>query len=248
MYAVEFEKVSFAYAKEKILEHMIFRVTSGDFVALVGPNGAGKSTLIKLCVGLLTPTCGQIRVFGEPVVNSSSKLNIGYVPQNSLKDRSFPVTVEEVVAMGRVRALGMGRYLRKSDNKIVEDSLNLVEIGNLRKKIIGELSGGQQQRVLLARALATQPKLLVLDEPTAGVDTNAKENIYRHLKELNQNLGITILMVSHDVECVAQYANQIASIEKGLRYYGSSSGYCKKCDGQDIDVVEELKVGGFIHA
>ncbi len=248
MYAVEFEKVSFAYAKEKILEHMVFRVTAGDFVALVGPNGAGKSTLIKLCVGLLMPTCGQIRVFGEPVVNHPSKLHIGYVPQNSLKDRSFPVTVEEVVAMGRVRSLGMGRYLRKSDKKIVEDSLNLVEIGNLRKKIIGELSGGQQQRVLLARALATEPKLLVLDEPTAGVDTNAKENIYKHLKELNQNLGITILMVSHDVECVAQYANQIASIEKGLQYYGSSSGYCKKCDSQDIEVVEELKVGGFIHA
>lgn len=225
MYAFEFENVSFAYPGNTVLEHFMFKVNKGDFTAVVGPNGAGKSTLLKLCVGLLSPMEGQIKVLGEPIHQFKKWVKIGYVPQNALRDRNFPVTAEEVVSMGRVALAGIGKGLNKADRDRVEDSLKLVGMLDKRQSMIGELSGGQQQRVLIARALASDPEIMILDEPTAGVDSKAKESIYKLLKELNRDLGVTILIVSHDIECIAKYTSKVAQIDNGIRYYGSSEPF-----------------------
>lgn len=225
MYAFEFENVSFAYPQNTVLEHFMFNVNKGDFTAVVGPNGAGKSTLLKLCAGLLSPTEGQIKILGEPIHQFKKWVKVGYVPQNPLQDRNFPVTVEEVVAMGRVSLAGIGKGLKKMDYETIEASLRRVDMENKRHSMIGDLSGGQQQRVLIARALASDPEIMILDEPTAGVDTKAKESIYKLLKELNENLGVTILIVSHDIECIAKYTSKVAQIDNGIQYYGSSAPF-----------------------
>ena len=225
MYAFELEDVMFAYSHNVILEHFAFKVTQGDFVAMIGPNGAGKSTVLKLCVGLLKPTAGEIRILGEPVDQFRNWKQVAYVPQNPLRERSFPVTVAEVAAMGRVAALGMGRDLKKADREIVNHSLELVSMYAQRQDMIGRLSGGQQQRVMLARALAAQASVLVLDEPTTGIDSTATEAIYTLLQEQNTSLGTTILVVSHDVEGIAKYSGKVVKVDKGIEYYEAAETF-----------------------
>lgn len=228
MNAFEFENVSFAYPNHNVFSHLNLRIAVGDFVAIVGGNGAGKSTLLKLCVGALTPDCGQIRIFGLPVAAYRDWSKIGYVPQNPLRDKSFPITVEEIVAMGRIAGLGIGRRMRKGDRDIVTRALRLVGVDNLRSQMIGNLSGGQQQRVMVARALAAEPETLILDEPTAGIDAAGTEGIYSLLKSVNKDLGITVLLVSHDLERVARYAGTIANLDEGLNYYGAADRFCRR--------------------
>jgi len=221
MNAFEFENVSFAYSDHNVFTHINLKIAAGDFVAIVGGNGAGKSTLLKLCVGSLKPDCGQVKIFGQPVASYREWYKVGYVPQNPLRDKSFPTTVEEIVAMGRVARLGIGRRLGQADRDMIVRAMNLVGMGNMRSKIIGQLSGGQQQRVMVARALAAEPEVLILDEPTAGVDTTGSEEFYALLQSLHKDSGITVLIVSHDVDRMVKYANTIANFDQGLKYYGS---------------------------
>lgn len=227
MYAFELEDVMFAYPNNIVLDRLNFKVELGDFVAMIGPNGAGKSTVLKLCVGLLRPISGQVKILGEPVAAFRNWRRIAYVSQNPLRERSFPATVAEVVAMGRVAALGMGRDIRKEDREIIRQSLEWVGMYEHRRDIIGRLSGGQQQRVMIARALAAQAAILVLDEPTAGIDSAATDAIYALLRKLNSSLETTIVVVSHDVEGIAQYAGKVIKINKGVEYYGSSETFRK---------------------
>ncbi|HMM22371.1 MAG TPA: ATP-binding cassette domain-containing protein [Selenomonadales bacterium] len=238
MYAFELEDVMFAYPNNIVLDRLNFKVELGDFVAMIGPNGAGKSTVLKLCVGLLRPISGQVKILGEPVAAFRNWQRIAYVSQNPLRERSFPATVAEVVAMGRVAALGMGRDIRKEDREIIRQSLEWVGMYEHRRDIIGRLSGGQQQRVMIARALAAQAAILVLDEPTAGIDSAATDAIYALLRKLNSSLETTIVVVSHDVEGIAQYAGKVIKINKGAEYYGSSEtfrkpGICPKNKGRE---------------
>ncbi|EGO65875.1 metal ABC transporter ATP-binding protein [Acetonema longum] len=243
----ELENISFAYNQNVVVFNQIsFSVRQGDFVALVGPNGAGKSTLLKLCVGLLKPQSGQVRLFGEPVSRFDGWAKIGYVPQNPLKDRQFPVTVEEIVAMGRTALVGMGRSLRPEDKAGIDNALHLTGLNSYRHRMIGQLSGGQQQRAFVARALASRPEVLALDEPTAGVDALARDDLYSLLAELNAGKAVTIAIVSHDVDVISRYATQVACINHGVTYYGEPgrSGN-RTAQNQEIN---HVKAGNIVHA
>lgn len=248
MNVFELENVSFSYNQDvAVFDQLNFSVRQGEFVAIVGPNGAGKSTLIKLCVGLLKTQGGQVRLFGEPVSRFGGWAKIGYVPQNPLKDRQFPVTVEEIVAMGRTALVGMGRGLRPEDKAGIDDALHLTGLSSYRHRMIGQLSGGQQQRAFVARALASRPEVLALDEPTAGVDASARDDLYSLLAEFNRGKGVTVAIVSHDVDAVSRYATQVADINHGVSYYGEpGQPGCRTAPRQER--IHSVKAGNIAHA
>lgn len=219
VYDVKLSDVTFLYGSDAVLNKFSLTVEAGSFVAVVGPNGAGKSTLLKIIAGLLRPTHGVVTVAGRDITVSCQSGEVGYVPQIFARNAaSFPATVEEVVALGLVsgRAKRVGK---EAAHHIVTHMLELVGIENLRRKLIGELSGGQQQRVMVARALAGNPGLLLLDEPTSGVDQETSAKLFALLGELNQNLGITIIAVSHDIEKITRTATHVACINRGLCCY-----------------------------
>jgi zinc transport system ATP-binding protein len=220
MYDIKLTAISLAYGENVVLNDLSMAVAAGDFVAMVGPNGAGKSTIIKLIAGLIQPDCGQVTVAGKPVREALSAGEIGYVPQNFARNTAdFPATVEEIVALGLVRDRAR-QTTKDAVRHIVDHMLELVGLESVRRHRVGELSGGQQQRVMVARALAGTPRLLLLDEPTSGVDYDTSTKIYELLGQLNRNLGITVVAVSHDVDKVTQWANKAACINKGLCFYG----------------------------
>ena len=206
---VAINELCFSYGETPVLDRLSMVVEEGDFMGLLGPNGGGKTTLVKLILGLLKPTCGEINLFGTPQQKFRDWRLIGYVPQTATNfDRRFPISVEEVVSMG----------CDKPDKDAVNGALKKVDIINLAKRRIGELSGGQQQRAFIARALVSDPRLLILDEPTAGIDLESNDRFYSLLKDLNKS-GITILLVSHDVGTITQNANRVACIAGNLFYH-----------------------------
>lgn len=215
--------VSFAYNGEDVLSDVTLAIENGDFAAIVGPNGAGKSTLLKLAVGLLQPRCGEVflrNTEGRPL----SGKQIGYVSQNPAKiSHAFPATVYELVSMGRTAAKGFFSLFNKADRHIVQHVLELVDMWTYRDRLIGELSGGQQQRVYVARALAANPELLVLDEPTTGIDTEGRDRLYALLATLNKNLRVTVLLVSHDIDRVLRHAKNVICINGGITFHGPVS-------------------------
>jgi zinc transport system ATP-binding protein len=214
--ALEFNNVSFGYTESPVISGLTFNICRGDYAVLTGSNGSGKSTILRLTLGGCQATCGEIKLFNEPIHNFRQWSKIGYVPQNPLRDRSFPVTVEEIVAMGRVAVVGMGRSLGKTDRGAIDAAISAMHIGPIRHQLIGNLSGGQQQRVLVARALAAEAEFIILDEPTTGMDADARIELYTLLDAMQKKSGKTILMVSHEIEYVAQHASKIFSMEKGI--------------------------------
>lgn len=213
---IQFEDVNFAYEDGAIvLENINFTIDQGDFACIVGPNGGGKTTLLKLILGLLEPTSGKIRVLqGRPV---RQRAHIGYVPQFSKFDAGFPVSVLDVVLMGCLqRSFFWGRY---SADQIAKAYEALVDVGlkGLEYKGFADLSGGQKQRALIARALVSEPKLLLLDEPTASVDIHGTEQFYRMFEEMNQRF--TILMVSHDIGFVSRHVKSVICVRKTLQIH-----------------------------
>ncbi|MDU2066071.1 MAG: ABC transporter ATP-binding protein [Sporomusaceae bacterium] len=221
MCEIKLEKVSFTYQAEKVLEDVTLTISSGEFVVMVGPNGGGKSTLIKLLAGLLTPTQGTILINGKPIREAHKQKLIGYVPQNYRRNTAdFPATVAEVVALGLLSG-PLGSKIPDAEKRhIVLHTLDLVGLAALANCRIGDLSGGQQQRVMVARALTGNPSLLFLDEPTSGVDIQASEAIHNLLRELNERLNMTVVLVSHDIEQATAYATHVACINKNLCFYG----------------------------
>ncbi|MBW1708811.1 MAG: ABC transporter ATP-binding protein [Deltaproteobacteria bacterium] len=209
---VEIENVSFRYEDHFVLENVFLTVNEGDFLGVIGPNGSGKTTMLKIILGLLHPSSGQIRVFGRSPRHARHLLS--YVPQNAQIDRLFPVSVQDVVLMGRLGASkAVGRY-RSSDVKVAHKALAEVDLDDLSDHRLGTLSGGQRQRVLIARALASQPRLLLLDEPTSSVDSRVELGFYELLKKLNET--VTILLVSHDLGFVSTYVNRVACVNRRL--------------------------------
>ncbi|MDR1566291.1 MAG: metal ABC transporter ATP-binding protein, partial [Treponema sp.] len=187
--ALRFDKVSFSYNGNRVLEEASFHIHQGEFVALVGPNGSGKTTVLKLLLGLEIPQKGSVEIFGKQVPSRGSE-GIGYVPQQPQLDRAFPVTVAEVVRMGRFR--GLSRKYGPADKAAVEEAMAQAEITDLASRPYSDLSGGQRRRVLAARALASKPGILILDEPTANMDTESEERLYKTLGKLKG--GTTILI------------------------------------------------------
>lgn len=219
---IEIDQVSFAYGKVPILKEISFAVHRGDYLGIVGPNGGGKTTLLKIILGLLTPTAGQVRLFGEPSHQFKQRSKVGYVPQNAVAiERYFPATVAEVVAMGRYARVGLFHRLHSTDKAAIAQSLEQVGMTKYSQRLIGDLSGGQQQRVFIARALAAEPEILILDEPTAGVDVNHQEQFYSLLRELNTTLNLTLVLVTHDLDVVAKETTELACINQTVTYHGA---------------------------
>ncbi|WP_371368713.1 High-affinity zinc uptake system ATP-binding protein ZnuC [Sporomusa rhizae] len=224
MAEVKLQDISFRYNTELVLSNITFSVNQGEFVVAVGPNGAGKSTMLKIIAGLIEPISGQVLIDHKDVRQAAKQGIIGYVPQHYAQNTAaFPATVEEIVALGLVNV--QGAVKNKGAKHIVTHMLELVGAQELHGRRIGELSGGQQQRVMVARALAGNPQLLLLDEPTSGVDYAASAKIYELLSQLNNTLGITIVMVSHDIENATRFASKVACINHSLCFFGSSEQF-----------------------
>lgn len=213
--AITIENMSFSYNGEPVLQDISLNVTEGDFTAIIGPNGGGKTTLLKLILGLLKPDKGVIRVMGRSALQTAP--DIGYVPQNVHINENFPITALDVVLMGMLSPARRWRRNTKKDRMEAMAALERLEVGNLAEKKIGDLSGGQRQRVFIARAMVTQPKLMLLDEPTASLDTKGQADFFKMLKELNQY--ITILVVSHDLLVISRYVKSVACVNKHLHYH-----------------------------
>ena len=215
---IAIENVSFNYNGSPVLEDVSFTVAERDFVSLVGPNGGGKTTLLKLMLGLLVPTSGRVRIFGGNPVTGRPR--IGYLPQHSQVDPRFPANVTDVTLMGRVsKSRNIGPY-RKVDREAAWRALRQVDLYDDRHRPFADLSGGQRQRVLIARALAAEPELLLLDEPTASLDVRVEEELYELLKELNERL--TIVLVSHDLGFVSQFVKSVVCVKRRVVVHPTS--------------------------
>lgn len=212
------EKVSFSYNDLPVLEDVTLTVHERDFISIVGPNAGGKTTLLKLILGLLKPTSGTIRVFGQPPGKVRSR--IGYMPQHASLDPLFPVSVLDVVLMGR---LGNGKdlgFYRRADKEAAADALRNVELYEIRNCSFSDLSGGQRQRVLIARALVSDPELLLLDEPTANVDAVVETELYEILNKLNEKM--TVALVTHDLGFVSRYVKSVACVNRRVVVHPTS--------------------------
>lgn len=215
---ISVQNMSFAYGKDNILTDVNFIVEEQEYVGIIGANGAGKSTLMRLILGQLSPSKGEVLVATD---------SIGYVPQVGFQAVSnFPANVEEIVLTGLHGEIGMFHFPKKEHRRRVADTLKLVGMEDFRKRMLSELSGGQQQRVLIARALIQNPKLLVLDEPLTGIDKEAGEMLYQLLDKLNKDYGMTIVMVTHNMEQVARYTNRFYHVSNGNVHLDKSSILC----------------------
>lgn len=223
---IEIKDVSFSYGKTKALEHVSLNVHKGDYLGLIGPNGAGKTTLIKLLLGLLPLQQGTIKLFGQDAEMVTERSKIGYVPQKATNfDANFPATVEEIVLMGRFAKRGLFKSMTKVDTQAVATALALVDLQGYEKRLIGDLSGGEQQRVFIARALVGEPEIIVLDEPTTGVDAETRSKFYELMKKLNEDLDITLILISHDIETVGSDAMHIVYIDRTASFYHSLDAF-----------------------
>jgi zinc transport system ATP-binding protein len=203
-----------------VLRAVDLRVEPGEFVAIAGPNGGGKTTLVRIVLGLERPTAGSARLFGEEARHFSRRATLGYLAQRSQLGTDAPATVREVVSAGRLAAGGLVGPLRRRDRAIVEEAISRVGLHQQAGLPIARLSGGQQQRAFIAKALAGEPSLLVLDEPTAGVDVDAQEALAGLLAELNRELRVTILYVSHEFGAVEPFVERLVLVRGGIVFDG----------------------------
>lgn len=245
--AIQAHDLSFSYGGgPAALTHVSIGISAGDFACVVGPNGGGKSTLLRLCLGLLTPSSGTIEVLGRSPI--AARRNLGYMPQHARLDPSFPATVLDVVMMGRLgRSRRVGPF-RAADRAIADAALREVELLELRRRSFSCLSGGQRQRVLIARALACQPQLLLLDEPTAGLDIEAEAKLYDLLRRLNERL--TIVMVSHDVGFVSKYVRTAICVNRTVHVHAShelTGEVIRKLYGRELRLVRHPAEPGHVH-
>lgn len=228
---VTIEHVNFQYKTERVLDDVSLTINKGEFLGIIGPNGSGKTTLLKILLGLLKPTSGKVSLFGKDIKTFTEWFRIGYVPQKAGNfSVHFPITVEEVVSMGT------------QNTKNIASALEDVNMTSHRKKLLTELSGGQQQRVFIARSLATKPELLILDEPTTGVDVESQAKFYQLLHRINKDLGVTLVLVSHDIDVVAHEVSDIACLNNKLIFHGKpkdvlTSNFMEQLYGKELRFV-----------
>jgi len=232
---ITLEDVSFRYEEHLVLENVCLSIHEKEFLGIVGPNGSGKSTLLKLILALLNPQQGRIEVFGA--TPAEARLRLGYVPQFATFDRNFPISVRDTVLQGRLGKTRPVLGYRQRDRGMAREALAEVEILDLAQRPLTALSGGQLQRVLIARALACEPDVLILDEPTAHIDPKVEESVFELLKRLNERL--TVIVVSHDIGFITHYISRVACLNRTLVCHSTSD-----ITGQ---MIEEL-YGGPLHA
>jgi len=220
MALIECKNASFAYDGRDAVSGLNFEVNAGDYLCIVGENGSGKSTLIKGLLRLKAPTEGVIE-YGDGLCANE----VGYLPQQTPAQRDFPASVYEVVLSGRLSSRGIRPFYTKEDKRTAMENMERLELTALRKRCYRELSGGQQQRVLLARALCATRKALLLDEPVSGLDPLVTQELYRLIQDINKELGITIVMVSHDVVSAVQYADHILHLQSKQAFFGTAEAY-----------------------
>ncbi|MFC1935464.1 metal ABC transporter ATP-binding protein [Chloroflexota bacterium] len=211
------EDVWVHYDGAPVLEGVTLSVQQGDFLGIIGPNGGGKTTLLKVILGLIAPSRGTVSVLGK--LPKGSRKSTGYVPQHNLFDRDFPTSVWDVVLMGRYARAGLLRRYSREDRRMTRRALQTVGMLDYKDHQIGKLSGGEQQRVLMARALVSEPVLLLLDEPTAGIDLTMQTEFYELLENMKQRMAI--VLVSHDIGAISTYVDKIACLNRQLYYHGS---------------------------
>jgi zinc transport system ATP-binding protein len=236
---ISLREISFSYDGPQVLKGISLEVTEGEFLGVVGPNAGGKSTLLKIILGLLQPDSGEVRVMGKPPLEVRRK--IGYVPQYPEFRRDFPVTVRDTVLMGRLGDTGFFGGYRRADREIADRVMAETEVADLAARRISTLSGGQLQRVLVARALACQPRILILDEPTANIDLRVESDIFDLLRELNRRM--TIIVVSHDVGFISRYVSRVACLARTLMCHQTSAidgKIINELYGMDVRMVEHL--------
>lgn len=210
--------LSYHYDSIATLDNISFTVGKGDFLGIIGPNGAGKTTLFQCILGIIRDYEGEINLFGFDIKQNKKILQkIGYVPQKKNVEQTFPATVKEVVSLGVIGVRNSSDYIDKA--------IDFVELGAYRDKRIGELSEGQQQRAIIAKALVKEPELLILDEPTTGIDSVTQEKFFNLLTKLNKDKGITIVWSSHDMNAVERLANRVACIDRKLFFHGQSEDF-----------------------
>ena len=214
---VEIKNLYAGYQYEVVLEDINLTIEQDDFIGLIGPNGGGKTTLLRVLLGLLQPKSGSITVMGE--TPEKGRRRIGYVPQFAEYDAEFPISVRDVVRMGRLSSQRLFKPYSTEDDRVVDERLDWVGMLEYQDRAIRELSGGQRQRVYIARALTTNPALLVLDEPTISVDIEARTQIYELLHKINQE-GVTIFLVTHDLNVISSYVKTIGCLNRKLHYHG----------------------------
>jgi zinc transport system ATP-binding protein len=220
---IELADVDFGYTASPVVEDISLTIDEGEYVAVVGPNGSGKSTLMRLMLGLLRPDSGVAKLFGEPSHQFDDGARIGYVAQHASASKEMPITVREVVKMGRFPHVGFGR-LSAADWAIVDDALETVGMSAFADRRVTQLSGGQRQRAFIARALAGEADLLVLDEPTVGVDAESVEAFYDLLESLNDD-GITVLLIEHDLSAVTEHAERVVCLNREIYFDGPTSEF-----------------------
>ncbi len=214
------KNLSLAYEGKPIVTDIDFAVNAGDYLCIVGENGSGKSTLMRTLLGLKTPFSGEI-IFGEGLC----KNNLGYLPQQTQIQRDFPASVKEIVLSGCLSSNGIRPFFSKEQKKRAQDNMEKLGIADIQNRCYRELSGGQQQRVLLARALCAANKLLILDEPAAGLDPVVTADMYSIIEKLNKNDKMTIIMVSHDITQAVKYATHILHISEKPLFFGKTQDY-----------------------
>ena len=232
---IDIQHLSFAYNGQLVLDDVDLRIEEKEFIAMIGPNGGGKTTLLKLVLGLLKPAQGSVKVFGLAAEKASH--HIGYVPQDVDINRRFPITVQDVVLMGKLhqkKRFGSG----KSHRDEAMAALRQMDMADYANRKIGDLSGGQRQRVFIARALITQPKILMLDEPTASIDTKGQADFFNMLKELNKDL--TIMVVSHDLLAISPYVTSAACVNRRLHFHQKIDNSGELLEAMQACTVEEV--------
>jgi len=224
---ISVEDVSFRFGQAPVLLRVSFPIFEGDFLAILGPNGSGKTTLVKIIFGLLKPSSGRIMLMGKSLEDFAEWHKLGYVPQKAAHiDPFFPASVKEVVSMALFSHRSRLRISKKGIQSAVSLALRQVDMDELAERPIGSLSGGQQQRVFIARALVTGPCVLILDEPTTGVDSQTQELFYDMLHDLNASRGITIVLITHDIGIVNRHITRVACLNQQLIYHGSHEEFC----------------------
>jgi len=218
---IRFVETWFSYNSVPVVRDINFSITPGEFAAILGPNGSGKTTLMRLALGLLKPTSGQVLLFGEPAETFTDWQKIGYVPQRTQATESrFPASVREIVNFGSYSGFNPLSILKRKKSNQVDEAMEMAGIAYLASRRVSDLSVGQQQRMLIARSLVRRPDLLVMDEPVAGVDAAGEEQFHTMVRRLNRDLGITIVMVSHDIGAVMREATTCACINRDIVFHG----------------------------